>query len=33
MLFNFQTFIADLRENQEKKEVVEKFEKHFGLIS
>jgi len=33
MLFNFQTFIADLRENQEKKEVVEKFEKHFGEIS
>ncbi len=33
MLFNFQTFIADLRENQEKKEVVEKFEKHFGPIS
>jgi len=33
MLFNFQTFIADLRENQEKKEVVEKFEKHFGPIT
>jgi len=32
MLFNFQTFIADLRENQEKKEVVEKFEKFFGPI-
>lgn len=33
MLFNFQTFIADLRENEEKKEVVEKFEKHFGPIT
>ncbi len=32
MLFNFQTFIADLRENQEKKEVVEKFEKFFWPI-
>lgn len=33
MLFNFQTFIADLRENAEKKEVVEKYEKHYGPIS
>lgn len=32
MLFNFQTFIQDLRENPEKKEVIEKFEKFFGPI-
>ena len=32
MLFNFKAFIDDLRENPEKKEVVEKFEKHFGPI-
>ncbi len=32
MLFDFQKFIADLRENEEKKEVVEKFEKYFGPI-
>ncbi len=32
MLFNFQTFIAELRENAEKKEVVEKYEKFFGTI-
>ncbi len=32
MLFNFQTFIQELRENPEKKEVVEKYEKFFGPI-
>lgn len=32
MLFNFQTFIQELRENPEKKEVVEKYEKFFGSI-
>ncbi len=32
MLFNFQKFINDLRENAEKKEVIEKYEKFFGTI-
>ncbi len=32
MLFNFQTFVAELRENAEKKEVIEKYEKFFGAI-
>lgn len=32
MLFNFQTFIAELRENAEKKEVIEKYEKFFWPI-
>lgn len=32
MLFDFQKFIQDLRENAEKKEVVEKYEKLFGPI-
>lgn len=32
MLFNFQTFIQELRENPEKKEVVEKYEKFFWTI-
>lgn len=32
MLFNFQTFVQELRENPEKKEVVEKYEKFFGSI-
>lgn len=32
MLFNFQTFIQELRENPEKKEVVEKYEKFFWPI-
>jgi hypothetical protein len=32
MLFDFQKFIQDLRENAEKKEVVEKYEKFFGPI-
>ena len=33
MLFNFSMFIQDLRENPEKKEVVEKYEKFFGEIT
>lgn len=33
MLFNFQKFVQDLRDNPEKKEVVEKFEKFFGEIN
>lgn len=33
MLFNFQTFVSELRENPEKKEVVEKFEKFYWPIS
>lgn len=32
MLFNFQKFVQDLRDNPEKKEVVEKFEKFYGDI-
>jgi len=32
MLFNFQTFVQELRENPEKKEVVEKYEKYFWTI-
>lgn len=32
MLFNFQKFVQDLRDNPEKKEVVEKFEKFYGEI-
>jgi len=32
MLFNFQTFIQELRENPEKKEVVEKYEKFYWSI-
>lgn len=32
MLFDFQKFIQDLRENAEKKEVVEKYEKLFWTI-
>lgn len=33
MLFNFQKFVNELRENPEKKEVVEKYEKFFGPIN
>ncbi|HKL43959.1 MAG TPA: hypothetical protein VJ892_01630 [Candidatus Absconditabacterales bacterium] len=33
MLFDFNSFIQDLRENPEKKEIIEKYEKHFGPIS
>lgn len=32
MLFNFQSFVNELRENPEKKEVIEKYEKFFGPI-
>ena len=32
MLFNFQTFVAELREKEHKKEIVEKYEKQFGPI-
>ena len=32
MLFNFQTFVAELREKEDKKEIVEKYEKWFGPI-
>ena len=33
MLFNFQTFVNELRENPEKKEVIEKYEKFFWPIT
>lgn len=33
MLFNFQAFIEELREKEETKEVVEKYEKFFGEIT
>lgn len=33
MLFDFNSFIQDLRENPEKKEIIEKYEKHFWPIS
>lgn len=32
MLFDFASFIQELKENKEKKEIVEKYEKHFGPI-
>lgn len=32
MLFNFQTFIAELREKEDKKEIVQKYENFFGPI-
>jgi len=32
MLFNFQTYINDLRQNDEKKAVIIKYEKFFGSI-
>lgn len=32
MLFNFQTFVQELRDNTDKKEVVEKYEKFFGAL-
>ena len=32
MLFNFQAFIAELREKAEKKEIIEKYEKRFWPI-
>lgn len=33
MIFSFKTFVDELRENPEKKEVVEKYEKYYGAIS
>jgi hypothetical protein len=33
MLFDFQAYIADLREKAEKKQVVEKYEKAYGPIT
>lgn len=33
MLFDFKEFIQDLRENKEKKEIIEKYECHYGNIS
>jgi hypothetical protein len=33
MLFDFGAYIEDLRTKEEKKEIVEKYEKHFGPIS
>ncbi len=33
MLFDFGSFIQELRENPEKKEIVEKYEKFFGPIT
>lgn len=32
MLFDFQSYIEELRENPEKKEIIEKYEKFFGTI-
>ncbi len=32
MLFDFQSYVAELREKDEKKETVEKYEKLFGPI-
>lgn len=32
MLFDFQSYVAELREKDEKKETVEKYEKFFGAI-
>lgn len=33
MIFSFKTFTDELRENPEKKEVVEKYEKYYGPIT
>lgn len=33
MLFDFTNFIQELRENQEKKEIVAKYEKYYGPIT
>jgi hypothetical protein len=33
MIFSFKTFVDELRENPEKKEVVEKYEKYYGAIT
>ncbi len=32
MLFDFIAFIAELREKEDKKEIIEKYEKYFGKI-
>lgn len=32
MLFDFLKFVEDLREKEDKKEVIQKYEKHFGPI-
>ena len=32
MLFDFQAFIAELREKEDKKEIVENYEKLYGPI-
>jgi hypothetical protein len=32
MLFDFPAFIDELREKDDKKEIVEKYEKYFGKI-
>ena len=32
MLFNFQAFVAEMREKEDKKEIVEKYEKWFGPV-
>lgn len=33
MLFDFQSFLEELRTKDDKKEIVEKYEKHFGPIT
>lgn len=33
MLFDFHAFIEELRENEKKKEIVEKYEKYYGKIT
>jgi hypothetical protein len=32
MLFDFQAFVSELREKEDKKQIVEKYEKLFGEI-
>jgi hypothetical protein len=32
MLFDFQAFVAELREKEDKKQIIEKYEKLFGEI-
>ena len=32
MLFDFQAYVAELREKDEKKETVEKYEKFYGAV-
>lgn len=33
MLFDFKRFLDELRDNPEKKEIIEKYEKYFGTVS